>query len=879
MAGIWKRIAEFFRGSRLDGELNDEVAFHLASLEEEFRRKGMDPSSAAAAARREFGGVAHAMETYREERGLPWLENLGKDLRYAARVLRLNPGFTAAAVLSLALGIGASTAIFSMFHTLMLRMLPVRQPEELVSLYRTGGWGSGIASYPLYQEIGKRSNLFQGVIGSTTAAKTHFRTGSGDRLESVQSEFVTGNYFGVLGVAPALGRVFSPADDRTPHAHPVVVLSYDFWRNRFGGDPAIVGRGLVLDDQPMTVIGVGAAGFRGIGVDKAPDLWAPMMMVKSDLHEPGMNLLWIVARRQPWISRQKAQSAVDVVLQQFLTSVYGSHPNAAFRKTAMTQHIEVRDAGLGLSRMRDRFGKPLTILMAAVLLVLLAACVNVANLLLARGAARQKEIALRVSLGATRGRLVRQALTESLLLAMAGGAFGIGLAFWGIRGLLRFLPLTSGNPFQSAPDMSVLAFCLAASLASVLLFGLAPALRTTAVDPIEGLRTSDGRTRGGQTMFRRALVVAQVAFSVVLAVLAGLFGHSLGALRSIDVGFRNQDVMEVSLDLPDEWQPEVRKAARERVMAQLSSLPGVSAVTFGMPGPYMQGTASATIKVPGSTATANEPAWVNYCELAPGYFAMLGSPLVAGREFDRNDKPGTQSVALVNQAFVRKFLPDEKDPLQRLVNSAHIVGVVRDMLNHGVREKREPAVYYPASLSTNWGSILVQSTIPPSALAQAIRRETGRLGPQVNAPEPRTIRQEIDDSIFEERLLSTLSGCFGGLTLLLAAVGLYGVVAYGTAQRAGEIGIRIALGAQRGSVLWMVLRGALLLVVAGLAIGLPAALAAAHYVSSVLYGVKPADTMAFAATAAVLLAIGIAAAFLPAMRSAGMDAMRALRHE
>jgi putative ABC transport system permease protein len=237
MAGIWKRITEFFRGGRLDGELNDEVAFHLASLEEEFRLKGMDPSSAAAAARREFGGVARAMETYREERGLPWLENLAKDLRYAARVLRLNPGFTAAAVLSLALGIGASTAIFSMFHTLMLRMLPVHQPEELVSLYRTGGWGSGIASYPLYQEIGKRGDLFQGVIGSTTAAKTHFRTGSGDRLESVQSEFVTGNYFGVLGVASALGRVFGAADDHTPHAHPVVVLSYDFWRNRFGSDP------------------------------------------------------------------------------------------------------------------------------------------------------------------------------------------------------------------------------------------------------------------------------------------------------------------------------------------------------------------------------------------------------------------------------------------------------------------------------------------------------------------------------------------------------------------------------------------------------------------------------------------------------------------
>ena len=879
---MWKRITELFRRGRLDRELDDEVSFHLAELESMFRRQGMGPQAAAAAARREFGGVAHAKEAYRDRRGVPWLETLFRDFRYGARALRGNPGFTAAAVLSLALGIGASTAVFSMFHALMMRMLPVSHPEELVSLYRTGAWGRGISSYPLYLEIRKRDDLFAGVIGSTTASKVVFQAGGSDRVESVMREFVTGNYFEVLGVAPAMGRLFTDNDNRTPHAHPLVVLSYDFWRNRLGGDPGVVGRSLVVDKTPVTVVGVAAPAFHGVGVDRPPDLWEPAMMYKGDLTEPGMNMLWIVSRVRPAISRGKLQAAMDVTLQQFLTAVYGSHPNAAFRRTAMGQHIEVREGGLGLSLLRDRFGNGLTILMAAVLLVLLAACVNVANLLLARGAARQKEIALRVSLGARRGRLVAQALAESLLLAAAGAASGILLAFWGERGLLHFLPAATGDPFHAGPDSAMLGFCVAAALGSVLLFGLAPALRSAAVSPMAAIR---GVTRGGPPTFRRVLVVAQVAFSVVLAVLAFLFGHSLSALRSTHLGFRNLDVLAFSLDLPGEWKAEDRLAVRRRMMTQLESLPGISGVSFAFPGPYLSGTASATVRVPGSAATANEAAWVNFAEAGPRYFRMLGVAPVEGREFDRSDDAAVPTVALVNQAFLKKFLPEERHPLQRVLSidpekpPIHIVGVIGDILHNGLREKAEPEVYLPAAMNNTWGIFLVQSQMPRDALVQAIHRETARLGPQVNAGEPRTIRQDVDDSIFQERMLATLSGCFGGLTLLLAALGLYGVVAYATTQRAAEIGIRIALGAQRGAVTWMVLRGALLLVGGGLAIGLGASLAAARYVSSVLYGIGPNDPLAFAGTAAVLLGIGVGAAFLPARRSSTMDPMQALRHE
>ena len=883
MPATWKRIVELFRRHRLDRELDDEIVFHLTRLEEEFRRRGMDEAAARDAARRVFGGVAQAKEAYRSERGLPWLETFGRDLRYGLRALRLNPGFTIAAVLSLALGIGASAAVFSLFHALLLRMLPVRQPQELVSLYRTGGWGSGVTTYGVYREMRKRTDLFSGVIGSSRAEKVPLLAGQTDRLESAQREFVTGSYFSVLGVSPALGRLFTEDDDRTPRAHPFVVLSYDYWRTRFAADPTAVGRRLVVDQDPVTVIGVAAPGFHGLAVDRPPDLWEPVTMTRANLEQPGLNLLWIAARRRPGLSLVRTQAAMDVVMRQWLESAFGSHPNSAFRKTAMSQHVEVREGALGISLLRDRFAKPLAILMAAVLVVLLAACINVANLLLARGAARRREIAMRVSLGATRARLVAQALTESLLLAAAGSAIGLLLASWGERALLSFLPADAGNPFHGGSDAAVLAFSLFAAVASVLLFGVAPALRTTAVDPVVGLRVAAGSDRGGRPVFRRVLVVMQVAFSVVLAVLAGLFGHSLGALHATDPGFRNQDVVAFTLGLPGRWKPSDRKLARQRLMSQIEVMPGVSAVGFAFPGPYLAGMAAATVRVPGSPVTSGEAAWVDYCQVGPGFFSLLGSTPIAGREYQRSDAPDTPSI-VVNEAFLRKYLPNERHPLERLVEMpdqppTHITGVVRDIRSGGIREPGDPVVYVPARMDGPDGTILVRSTLPRDTLAQAIRREVARLGPQVAASDPRTIRQQIDDSIFQERMLSSLSGCFGILTLLLAAVGLYGVVAYATARRAGEIGIRLALGAQRRAVLWMVLRGALALVAAGLAIGLPTALAAARYVGSVLFGVKPADPVAFAGTAAVLLAIGIAAAFLPARRSAAMDPMRALRNE
>jgi predicted permease len=887
MGAIWQRLSSLIRTRQLDRELTDEIEIHLALQEEEFQRQGMDPAAARNAARREFGGVAQAQEAYRERRGVSWIEVAGKDLRYALRGLGRSPGFTAAAVLSLALGIGANTAIFSLFHALMLRMLPVANPGQLVSLYRTGGWGQGISSYPLYLATQARTDLFQGVAARSSVEKAPFRYGVGDRPETAQREFVSGNYFSVLGVTPAIGRLFNDDDNRTPHAHPLAVLNYDFWRSRFGADPGVLGQSIVVADIPLTVIGVAARGFRGVELDHHPDLWVPAMMTKGEIMEPGMNWVWILGRRRPEVSTQQIQAAVDVLLKQHLDAIYGAHPNAGFRKTAMAQKMEVRDGGLGLSTLRDQFGQPLRVLMAAVALVLLAACANVANLMLARGAARQKEIAVRFSLGATRARLIGQALMEGLLLAVSGCLLGILLALWGVRAMLRFLPPAAGDPFAAPPEATVLAFTLGISLLSVVLFGLMPALRSTAVHPADAIKSGAGQAGARQSRIRQVLVVSQVAFSVMLVALAGLFGHSLSMLRSLDMGFRAQSIVSAAITFPGSWKPAQIQAARERLFAQLESSPGVSMLSYSFPGPFLSGTSSSSIRVPGSPSADKEPIWVSVQRVAPHYFEILESTPVAGREFDRNDHTGGRKVAMVNQAFVRAVLAGEPHPLERVlsfdmdkIDPTYIVGVVQDIPHDGLRQKIVPTVYLPISQGDQrWGDILVRSPLPSDDVSRAITREVARLGPGITNSPPRTIRQHIDESIFQDRLLATVGGFFGGLAMVLAAVGLYGVVAYGMARRSREIGIRMALGARRVTVLWMALGDALWLVALGLVLGLPVALLAARAVAKVLFGVTPADTLTFVGTAVVLLAVGLAAAFAPARRAASIEPVQVLRQE
>jgi len=472
---------------------------------------------------------------------------------------------------------------------------------------------------------------------------------------------------------------------------------------------------------------------------------------------------------------------------------------------------------------------------------------------------------------------------------VAGGALGVGLAAWGQRVVVQFLPESSGNPFGASPDTAVLLFTVGIMALSALLFGVAPALRSTAVDPAAGLRAGNVG-QGGSPLLRRALVVAQVAFSVVLVGLAALFGHNLFALRSVDLGFRNQNVVALTVDFPRALRSEVHPLTGQ-IAERLRSLPGVFAVSYGFPGPFLMGTSSASIRVPGSERTAHEPVDVQTACIAPRYFETIGTPLTLGRELERGDMTASRKVAVVNEAFVREFLPGEKHPDSRTFSfddskpgggePTYIVGVVRDIRHSGIQKPAKPTVYVAIDQGMNsWvPTILVRTQAPPNTLLAPIYRELGRLGPSIAIGDIRTLRQQVDESIFEQRMLAALGAFFGSLALLLAAVGLYGVVAYGTARRTGEIGLRIALGAPRAQVVWMILRDSLVMVALGLALGLPAALAGARAVESVLFGIQPADPFTFACTAALLAAIGAAAAFLPARRASRLDPSQVLRNE
>ena len=869
------RIAALFRRRRLDAELSDEVGFHLAMLEEECRAHGMTPAEAKLAARREFGGVAQAQETYRERRGVPWLEDTARDVRYAARGLRRNPAFTAAAVLSLALGIGANTAIFSLFYSLMVRKLPVWRPQELVSLRttRTAAQFGGAVPYSLYREIAARTDLFGGVLARLGGSQKAF-----GQTNFVASEGVSGNYFSVLGVTPAAGRLFTEADNQPGQR--VAVLAYDYWQRRFGGDAGVVGRTI----DKYQVIGVAAPGFRGIDRDRPTEQWFPLAAepaIAEMMHRPNDSFFEMVARLGPGVPFARVEPALDVILTRHNQLFFSK--GSMYRKQALEQRFEARDAGIGLSQVRERFGKPLTILMATVGLVLLAACANVAGLLSARGAARRREVALRFSLGATRARVVRHALSESALLAMLGCALGAALAVWGRRFMLHFLPPDAGDPFGSPLDGAVLAFTAGVAALSAILSGLGPALRSTAIAPAAALRGDPANRSRGRHGLGSSLVIAQVAFSVVLTLAATLFGSSLAQLRAADPGFTNRKVIAITMWLSG----QAGAAARTAFLARLPAMPGVTSVSVANTEPYVSrfgGSSTGPVSVPGSEKTAQMPAPVRFLDVSDRYFETLGSPLLQGHEFSPADGAAQRDeMAVVNRTFVREFMPGEANPLGRSffqMGSAHptrIIGVARDLAHKGLREKPVPVVYRP--IGRDEGYCILIASSHAEALLPELRREVASFASYGHVAEPQTLESQIDESIYQDRLLATVSGFFGALALLLAAVGLYGVVAYGAAQRSHEIGVRLALGAEPRGVLWMVLRGALWLVAMGLAIGLPAAFVAARAAGAIVFGIRPQDPRLYAATTLALLAAAAAAAFLPACRAAAMDPMLALRNE
>jgi predicted permease len=821
-----------------------------------------------------------------------------RDLRFSWRLLRRSPAFTAVALLSLALGIGANTAIFSLIDALLVRSLPVKRPPELLLFGE--GQDSGASnsfpggnpewfSQPFYRLARANNRVFTDLAAiESMRGDGHARLADGT-MEPLAIRLVSGNYFSVLGVGAAAGRVLTPQDDQAPGVHPVAVMSHAFWKRHFARAPAAIGSTFTLNGTVFTIVGVAAPEFFGTNVGESTDFWIPLAMqaqvqpwLRNPL-DPQEQTLWLIGRRKPGIITEAAQANINVLFQQWLHELAGPVPAPAIVQAMRTARIDLTDASRGLSALRWRFSRPLEILFVLVGLVLLVACANLANLLLARAAGRRREMAIRLALGAERRRLIAQLLSESVLLALLGGALGVLFAWWGGRVLLAMV--AGSASLDVGPNGRLLLFTSAVSLATGILFGIAPALRATRVDAGPSLKSGKGaqcvepRNRLGQL-----LVATEVALVMVLVIGAGLFLRTLRNLQQEDAGFDRHRVVLVRFDTGSaEFRAPAVLGFSQRIEARVRALPGVEAASFAMM-TFHEGRWSASVWPEGIERTETNGRTADGNRVGKQYFETLGMPLLMGRTFGPRDTPQSQPVAVVNETLAHTVFPDTS-PLGRRLwlageSVVEIVGVVRDARQRSLREKPGPAFYlFNEQAIDGFDDLIVRVAGGPDALMSQIRAAIRADAPNLAITEVGTLDAWVDRTLIQEKLLARLSGFFGALALLLASIGLYGVVAYSVSRRTGEIGIRMALGAEPGHVLRMVMRDSLVAVVLGLTAGIPMALASSRLVASRLYGLRADDPWTSAGAAAVLLSVALIAAFLPARRAARLDPLSALREE
>jgi predicted permease len=843
------------------------------------------------------------------------MTSLLQDVRFALRGLSKSKAFTIVAILSLGLGIGANTAIFTLLDQVLLRRLPVKEPEELVLLSMKGShygnnWGGNAISYPLYEDISKNNQVFSGMF---CRFPTSVSVSFGGQTERVAAELVSGTYFPVLGVGAILGRTFTPEEDQTPGGHPLVVLSHDYWRARFAADPAVVGQTVVINGHNFTVLGVAEPGFAGVELGFTAQLFVPVMMKAQ------MTPLWDAMRDRRWrwinaFGRLKPgveRTAAQASLQPFFKGVLEMEvKEAAFRNASVEAReaflknvLEVLPGGQGRSYIRRQLETPLLLLMGLTGGVLLIACANVANLLIARAAAREKEIAVRLALGASRGRIVRLLLVESALLSSMGAVLGIALAYATDRLLFGLLPPDAAAlKLSAAPDRRVLLFTAAVAVLTAVVFGLAPALQSARSQLAPTLKDQAGALAGGvrQARFRKTLVAAQVALSLLLLVGAGLFVRSLVNLRNLGPGFPAERLLAFNVDPSlNSYPVERSKAFFRQLTDELLAIPGVSAAGLASVG-IMQGNEwDSGVTVEGHVAAPQEDMQAYMNSIGPGYFKVLGVPIVAGRDFTLEDKGevkhGTADddfvprVAIVNEKFGRRFFKDA-NPVGRHVGfgtdpgtpaDMEIVGVIKDIKYTSLRDEIPIQMFVPYLAGRFVGdmTVYVRTSLPPEQVVSLARARVRQLDPNLPIYAVRTMEDRVTDSLLVERLIAGLSATFGLLATLLASIGLYGVMAYNVARRTREIGVRMALGAFGGDVIWLVLREALLLLSAGFVIGLPATLALARYAQSQLFGIHFADPLTLGLA---VLGLGLAATlagFIPARRASRVDPIRALRYE
>ncbi|HEX2444935.1 MAG TPA: ABC transporter permease [Vicinamibacterales bacterium] len=822
------------------------------------------------------------------------MENFIKDLKYGARMLLRSKAFSLIAVLSLALGIGANTAIFSLVQTMLFSPFPVEEPARLASIFTTDQRNPGNLpmSHLNFKDYRDQNASFSGTAAVTFAQVNMLVEQSS---EQILAQVVTGNYFDVLGMKPAAGRTFRPDEDATPGSHPVVVLSHGLWTRRFGGDPAIVGKTLTLNRQPFSVIGVAAEGFTGTFLFGAPDIWVPMMM--HDAIQPGFDwyeqrrglFLFAFCRLKPGVSLAQA----DANLKTIASQLEASYPTDNKGRSAATLPLlEARTNPNGGGA--NPIARTAILLMVVVGLVLLIACANIANLLLARAAGRQREIAMRLALGASRWRLMRQLLTESVLLALLGGAAGLVVAFWTIDALRTVeIPIPANVLLGLTLDARVLTFALVVSVLTGLLFGLAPALQATKPDVVPVLKNELVPSAGASPRrflrwfnLRKGLVVSQVALSLVALVAAGLFLRSLRQTQNIDPGFETSGVLMANVNLGREgYTPERGQLLYRQIVERVQGLPGVRAASIAQGPPFGNQGFQRSVFLEGRDTSERDRILVQVNPVGVGYFRTLGIPIERGRDFTIDDDDTAPDVVVINQTMADRFWKGEDAIGKRFKffgdeEFRTVVGIARDAKYNGLAEDPTPFIYQPITQAyTPAATILVRSSGDASALANPVRAEIGRLDSRLSVLGVQTLGDQVTQQLGPQRLMVTLLGAFGLLALGLAAMGLYGVASYSVTQRTREIGVRMALGAKRGDVVWLVLGQGMALVAFGLIVGLVIALMAAPMIRELLVQVAPFDPAAFGGTALLLAIVATLATWLPARRAASIDPLIALRYE
>jgi predicted permease len=911
---IFGRWRAMLRGRRLDAELQEEIRAHLEIAEAEYRAAGMSPEAARAAARRAFGSVAMAQERTRAAWSVRWLEVLSQDVRYALRTLRKVPVFTAVTVLTLALGIGANTAIFTLLDQILLRRLPVPDAHQLVLLSTEGmhygdSTGTHVLSLPMYRDFRDQNQVFSGMFARHAARVNLIADG---RAERVAGELISGTYFPVLRVGAALGRTIVPDDDRATEPGHVVVLAHDFWKTRFGADPGIVGRTVVINQRRLTVIGVAAPGFRGVQLGHDAKVFVPVALqhllgtMRADSLLDDRRTRWLnsFGRLRPDISVDQARASLQplmkAMLQMEVRQPAFSRTNEETRQGFLASSVNLLPGAQGLPNRRQQLSRPLWVLMGAAGFVLLIACANLSNLVMARSTTRRRELAVRLALGAGRLRVVAQLLTETVVLSLLGGLCALAVAFGAARALLAvYLRDAATMQLSTAPDLRILAFTMGLTLLASLAFGLGPALRSTRQALAMTLRNEGGSViGGGHNGLRRTLSVAQVTLSLVLLVGAGLFVRTLNNLRTQGPGFPVERLVTFNVD-PSQggYDAERAKLFLQRLTEDLKSIPGVSSVGLASMRVLGGDSWDASLTVEGYSGRPGPQPNMN--SISPNYFATLGVPMVAGRDFTPDDRHSitrklgndsrTPTVIIVNETFVRRYFAG-RNPVGRHVGfgsdpgtpmEMEVVGVARDTKYVNVRDEIPPQAFVPY---LGWEVVRTMSVYLRTAgdadqVLTSARARLSTLDPNLPVFSARTMEAQLDSSLTNERMIASLCAVFAALAALLAIIGLYGVMSYNIARRTREIGIRMALGAVRRTVIAMVMREVLLLVAVGVLIGLAGALALGRLVETQLYGLKPHDVATLAVTAVGLALVALAAGYLPALRASRLDPTVALRQE